>query len=155
MTAAEQELITLEREWLEAIQRNDFARLERLVGPDYAYTASGHGRWTRERWMRTVAVYDIHDFAFTDVDVRLFSDVAVVLSRLQMTATVAGSTRSGEFLLTDVWVRRGEVAGGQLDLHVLDVRLAALVGVIAGVLHVGPPIRASKGPAASNSTGGR
>ena len=108
MTAAEQELITLEREWMEAIQRKDLAALDRLVGPDYAYTASGQGRWPRQRWMETVAVYDVHAFTFLDIDVRVYGDVAVVLPHVRQTATVAGATRSGEFLITDVWVRRGD-----------------------------------------------
>lgn len=106
MTTPEQQLTALEQEWMEAIQRKDVESLERIVGADYTYTASGQGRWSRQRWMETLAVYDIHDFAFVNVDVRAYGEVAVVLVHLRQTATVAGAARSGEFLLTDVWVLR-------------------------------------------------
>ena len=105
MTTTAQELIDREREWMEAGQRKDMAALERIVGADFVYTASGQGRWPRERWLETVAVYDLEGFAFLDVDVRLYGDAAVVLSRYEQEATVAGARRSGEFLITDVWVR--------------------------------------------------
>ena len=106
MTVTEHELIARERDWMEAVQRKDLATLERIVAADYVYAASGQGRWSRERWMKTVPVYDIHRFAFLDIDVRDYGDVVVVLSRYEQEATVAGVLRSGEFLLTDVWVRR-------------------------------------------------
>lgn len=106
MTTSKQELIDREREWMEAGKRKDMAALERIVGADYVYTASGHGRQSRERWMEIVAVYDLERFSFLDVDVRLYGDVAVVLSRYEQQATVSGARRSGEFLITDVWVRR-------------------------------------------------
>jgi ketosteroid isomerase-like protein len=106
MSTPEHELIALEQEWMDAIQRKDFPALDQIVGPDYAYTASGQGRWSRQRWMETVPVYDIHTFEFLAIDVRVYGDVAVVLPHLRQMASVAGATRSGEFLLTDVWVRR-------------------------------------------------
>lgn len=106
MIAVEDELTAAEREWMEAVQRKDLAALERIVAPEYVYTASGHGRWSRQRWMETVPIYDIHRFAFHAVDVRAYGDVAAVLAHYEQEASVAGARRSGEFLLTDVWVRR-------------------------------------------------
>ena len=106
MTTVEQELVALEREWMDAVRRKDTETLERIVGTDYVYAASGQGRWSRQRWMETVRIYDIDRFEFADVDVRPYGDVAVVLSDYRQDATVAGERRSGDFLLTDVWVRR-------------------------------------------------
>ncbi len=103
MIRGEQELIALEQEWMDAVRRKDIAALEQIVGPDYAYTASGQGRWSRQRWMETVAIYDIHHFEFSEIDVRLYGDVAVVLSSYRQEASVAGERRSGDFLITDVW----------------------------------------------------
>ncbi len=108
MTAPEHELIAREQAWMEAVQRKDIEALEQILGPDYAYTASGQGRWSRQRWLETVAVYDIHRFEFVDVDVREYGDAAVVLAHYQQEASVAGIRRSGDFLITDVWVRRGD-----------------------------------------------
>lgn len=103
MTTVEQDLISLEKEWMDAVRRTDIAALDRIVGPEYCYTASGQERWSRQRWMETVAIYDIHRFEFTDVDVRVYGDVAVVLSSYHQEASVAGEPRSGDFLITDVW----------------------------------------------------
>lgn len=108
MTAVEEELIAREQEWMEVVRRKDLAALEQILAPEYVYTASGQGRWPRERWMETVPIYDIRHFAFHEVDVHAYGDVAVVLSRYEQKASVAGAQRSGEFLLTDVWVRRND-----------------------------------------------
>jgi ketosteroid isomerase-like protein len=106
MTATEQDLTQLEHTWMEAVQRKDTEALERILAPEYTYTASGQGRWSRQGWLDTVAIYDIHRFAFVEIDVRPYGDAAVVLSRYQQEASVAGVPRSGEFLITDVWVMR-------------------------------------------------
>ncbi|MDP9353802.1 MAG: nuclear transport factor 2 family protein [Chloroflexota bacterium] len=106
MTTVEQDLIALEQEWMDAVRRKDTAALERIVGPEYAYTASGQGRWSRQRWMETVAIYDIHRFEFGEIDVRVYGDVAVVLSSYRQEASVAGERRNGDFLITDVWHQR-------------------------------------------------
>jgi ketosteroid isomerase-like protein len=106
MTSAEEEFIALEQAWMEAIQRKDLATLDRILGSEYSYTASGQDRWSRQRWIETVAVYDIEDFTIPDIDVRLYGDVAVVLPHFRQTALVNGEPRSGDFLITDVWARR-------------------------------------------------
>lgn len=106
MDAIERELARLEQSWMEAVQRKDTGALERILAPEYAYTASGQGRWTREGWLETVAIYDIHRFEFAEIDVRPYGDVAVVLARYRQDASVGGVARSGEFLITDVWVTR-------------------------------------------------
>ncbi len=106
MTTVEQDLIALEQEWMDAVRRKDTAALDRIVGPEYAYTASGQGRWSRQRWMETVPIYDIHRFEFGEIDVRVYGDVPVVLSSYGQEASVAGERRSGDFLITDVWYQR-------------------------------------------------
>jgi ketosteroid isomerase-like protein len=106
MTAAQDALTALEHEWMEAVQRNDLDALERILAPEFTYTASGHGRWPRQRWMDTVPDYDIHRFRLHDINIRLYNEIAVILSRCELEADVAGVPRAGEFLLTDVWVRR-------------------------------------------------
>jgi ketosteroid isomerase-like protein len=106
MPTVKDDLIARERDWMEAGQRGDFAALERIVGPDFVYTASGQGRWTRQQWMDTARRYDLRSFAFLDVEVRPYGDVAVVYSRYRQEGFIAGAPRSGEFLITDVWVKR-------------------------------------------------
>lgn len=106
MPDCSQDLIDREHAWMDAVQRKDVSELEQILASEYVYTASGQGWWTRQRWLDTVAIYDIHRFSFVDVDVRAYGDVGVVLSRYHQEALVNGEHRSGEFLLTDVWVKR-------------------------------------------------
>ena len=101
-----QTLVALEQAWLEAIQRKDMDALARIIGDDYAYTATGHGRRTRQEWMEAVPYYDIHNFTIISADVRVYGDAAVVLPHVQQTATFGDATRSGNFLITDVWLKR-------------------------------------------------
>jgi ketosteroid isomerase-like protein len=106
MTDTNVELAALGQGWMEAVQRKDVAALEQILASEYAYTASGQGRKSRAQWLETLPIYDIHRFEFTEVDVRDYGDVAVLISRYRQDASVGGVPRSGEFLLTDVWVRR-------------------------------------------------
>ena len=96
----EQELESLEREWVEAIIRKDLEELERIVGSEYTLTANGfpgRTRFTREQWMATVPVYDVHSYELSSFVVHAYGDAAVVLADLDMNATVSGSDRSGSF----------------------------------------------------------
>jgi hypothetical protein len=60
----------------------------------------------RSRWLEVLPDYVVHSYAVEHVDVDVDGDVAVVLQRVQMEATVLGEDRSGTFVLTDVWRRR-------------------------------------------------
>lgn len=103
-----EELSALYRRWMEAVQQNDMATLDEIVGQDYVYVASGQGRKTREEWMATVSVYEIRSFALLDLEVRTYGEgtVAATLAYIRQEALVGGQTRSGTFLITDVWVHR-------------------------------------------------
>jgi ketosteroid isomerase-like protein len=106
MTDIAHDLAALERQWMEAVKLNDFAALEQILGDEYVYTATGQGRWSRQGWLDTVAVYDLHSIEYTELDVREYGDVAVVIASANLSATVAGEPRNGTVLLTDTWVRR-------------------------------------------------
>jgi ketosteroid isomerase-like protein len=103
---ASAELVELEHEWMECVQQRDLARLATILADDYTYCATGHGRLTRQDWLDTLPVYDLHTFSLVDPQVRIYGDVAVVVVQMPMTATVRGAARNGEALITDTWVRR-------------------------------------------------
>lgn len=106
MDRAQQEIRSLYNQWMEAVQHRDTSTLDHILGEEYIYTASGQGRWTRQGWLETVPVYEIHSFEFPHIDVRVYGDVAVAVCEYRQTATVRGEVRSGDFLITDVWVKR-------------------------------------------------
>jgi ketosteroid isomerase-like protein len=106
MGSTGEDALAWEREWLGAILRKDARTLERILAPDFVYTASGHGRSSRQQWLELVATsYDIQHLEFGDAEVRVYGDVALVLARIRQQATLAGVERTGEFLVMDVWVR--------------------------------------------------
>jgi steroid delta-isomerase-like uncharacterized protein len=49
---------------------------------------------------------EVESFAYSDVTIRSYGDVAVMQSRWRQNARLRGKDWSGEGLLTDVWVRR-------------------------------------------------
>jgi ketosteroid isomerase-like protein len=108
MTKTTQDLTRLEHTWLEAAQQKDRATLERLLAPEFVYTASNHGRRSRQELLAMGTRYDITRFEFVEMEVRDYGDAAVVVSHYRQEATVAGVPRNGDFLFTDVWVRRGD-----------------------------------------------
>ena len=62
----------------------------------------------RSRWLEMLPDYLVHDYEVEHLEVDVDGDVAAVLQRVQMRATVLGADRSGTFALTDVWRRRPE-----------------------------------------------
>ena len=56
--------------------------------------------------MDTVPAYEVHSYELSSAVVHDYGDAAVVLADLELGATVRGEARSGDFALTDVWVRR-------------------------------------------------
>jgi ketosteroid isomerase-like protein len=85
-------------------------KLERIVGQEYTLAANnfpgGRTRLSRQEWMATVPVYEIHSYEFRDFVVHSYGDAAVVLASLDLQASVQGEDRSSSFALTDVWVER-------------------------------------------------
>jgi ketosteroid isomerase-like protein len=60
----------------------------------------------RARWLDVLADYVVHEHVEEAEHVDVDGDLATVLHRVRMRATVLGEDRSGTFVLTDVWRRR-------------------------------------------------
>lgn len=105
--AREEELLDLERRWMDAFRRNDADELERLLAPEYALV-SRMGVMARDEWLAVARDYDIEDFRFEESDVHVYGHVALVRSRYWQQANLRGQSLTGTFLLTDVWVRDDE-----------------------------------------------
>jgi ketosteroid isomerase-like protein len=108
MDTTQEEFGALYHRWMQAIKEKDMQALEGILGAEYVYTASGQGRFTREGWLRAVPVYDIESFSFPSIDVRRYGDVAVAIVEYRQEAIYQGARRSGNFLITDVWVYRDD-----------------------------------------------
>ncbi len=106
----EQELVKMENEWARAWQLPDPGALENILGDDFTLTSSSSkGEITNKRQYidSTLKLVRGDGFSFEKLNVRIYGDTAVINAQFQQTATFAGHDWSGDFLITDVWVKRG------------------------------------------------
>jgi ketosteroid isomerase-like protein len=92
--------------WADAIMRRDREAADRILGAEYSLMAPGIGEMPRAAWLDSLHAYVVHSYEFTDVNVHVYGETAVQRSRYKQQATVFGKDRSGEMLVTDVWVKR-------------------------------------------------
>jgi ketosteroid isomerase-like protein len=92
--------------WSDAIQRRDVEACERILGAEYALRTSGLREMPRATWLASLPEYVVHSYAFTAITVDVYGETAVMRSTYTQSATVFGVDRSGEMLVTDVWVKR-------------------------------------------------
>jgi ketosteroid isomerase-like protein len=101
----------LEIAWSEAIRDQDREALEEFLAPEYTLTVAQSDRLgvtDRATWLKNATEgYKLHEFAFKEIVVRRYGNVAVVSSFYTQQATVNGRDRSGDAFLTDVWEKVG------------------------------------------------
>ena len=93
-------------EFSEVIRRRDVKAAELILGAEYALMAPGSGETSRAKWLASLPDYVVHSYEFLDVNIHVYGEAAMMRSRYKQSATVAGKDRSGELLVTDVWVKR-------------------------------------------------
>jgi ketosteroid isomerase-like protein len=59
----------------------------------------------REDWLATLHQVETRSLDCSDVDARVFGDVAVVRARLRWDASVGGRDLTGDYVVTDVFTR--------------------------------------------------
>lgn len=92
--------------WADAIQRRDVKACDAILGAEYALMAPGIGVMPRAKWLASLPEYTVHSYRFDDIEIQVHGETAVMRSRYTQSATVFGVDRSGEMLVTDVWVKR-------------------------------------------------
>lgn len=92
----------------EAVLQRDFTAAEDVLAADYALVLVQPSAvaMPRQRWLEVLKDYVVHSYTVEEQIVDQDGDVAAVLSRVEMRATVLGQDRSGRFVISDVW-RRG------------------------------------------------
>ncbi|MBA2721060.1 MAG: nuclear transport factor 2 family protein [Chloroflexi bacterium] len=107
MPIDEQELIDLQNDWMDAWQRQDRARLEVILAPEFTLTSARTDQLVdRAEWLRLLDAVKAESFAYSEFRIDVFGDAAVVRSRLTQVATVGDQRWDATFALTDVWIRR-------------------------------------------------
>ena len=102
----EQELMRLEREWLEALKRRDGPALDRIQADEFIYMV-GEGRFGNKTDAQAALLEFFLDSISSEmVTTRVYGDTAVVALRGTMKGTLRGKDMSGDYLETAVWVKR-------------------------------------------------
>ena len=96
------------RRFDDAVQQRDRAAADEVLDDDYALVLvhPAAALMPRARWLQLLPDYVVHSYTIEQQHIDRDDDVATVLSRVHMRATVLGEDRSGLFVLTDVWRRR-------------------------------------------------
>ena len=91
----------------QCIEERDAVAAERILHPEYALVLvqPSPAVMPRERWLEVLPAYVVHEYAVEERLVDVAGDVAAVLQRVWMRATVAGQDRSGTFVISDFWRR--------------------------------------------------
>lgn len=104
-----QEFLDLENAWAAAWQKPDVEALKRILADDFTLTSSrSAGELMDKAAYIDAAVNRVKGsgYSFDRIKVRLYGDTAVVNAWFRQQATYDGQDWSGDFLLTDVWVKR-------------------------------------------------
>jgi ketosteroid isomerase-like protein len=107
---AEQELLKLQREWLDAYQAHDAAALERIEADDFTLT-EGDGKVTTKAEdvasLKNAKPPQPDDaFDVEDVQVRLYGDTAVLIGRVIIRYRNRGQMVAEQYRYTDTYLRR-------------------------------------------------
>ena len=106
--SVEQELIRLEKQWVDAVIKLDLAFLDRIWADDYVWTASDGNIWSKAHTLESLKSGEdrVLSVRTDDVKVRVYGDAAVVTGRSTFNETFKGKDVSGSERFTDTWVRR-------------------------------------------------
>lgn len=90
------------------IEQRDTATAAGILDDDFALVLVHPTSATmpRTRWLEVLPEYRVHSYRIQDQVLDIDGDVAVMLQRVEMSATVLGEDRSGTFVITDVWRER-------------------------------------------------
>lgn len=104
---SDQELLQRNELWERAIQDRDPVAAGSVLAEDYALVLvhPAPAVLSREEWLAMLPDYLVHGWAVEERIVDVVGDLAAVLQRVSMQATVQGTDRSGLFAISDVWRR--------------------------------------------------
>ena len=99
------ELKELSVAWMKAWKDNDMLFLENILAPDFRLLTSELWIMPREQWLANIPNYICEEFQYRKQEVREYGNTAIVQSLTSQKANFNGQDRSGDFLITDVWVK--------------------------------------------------
>jgi hypothetical protein len=104
----ERELIKAENEEVAAVSRKDTNALRRLLADEFTFvgTRASAERTHKDRYIENAFRYTWNSFNFSDFFIRVYDRTGVVNCKFTRDVALQGRDASGDFLFTDVWVKR-------------------------------------------------
>lgn len=105
--SAVEELRRLEEAWAAAVEGNDAQSAEAILADDFVLTSTGGmGQWVpRDEWLTMLEEIETRAFGVSDLEPRVFGDVAVVRLMARWEASTADRDLTGDYALVDVLTR--------------------------------------------------
>jgi ketosteroid isomerase-like protein len=106
-TSVEAEFRTIENQWAQADKNKDAAALSRLLADDWIFLGP-LGQETKSQHLAGLKSGGdkLESITFIDMKVRIFGNTAVVTGHEHEKSTNNGKDSSGDYLWTDVFVKR-------------------------------------------------
>ena len=106
----QEQIIDLEKLFAAAIKSQDTVETKKLQADTYflAYTVTGMPiqMVPRQAWLSLLKDgYVTESYTIDDIKVNVYDNVAVAMLMFTQKATVRGQDRSGQFVLTDIWIK--------------------------------------------------
>ena len=101
------ELLRRNEDWERAIMDRDTDGAARVFEDGYALVLVQPVPMVMgiDEWIALLPDYVVHEWRVEERVVHVVGDLAAILQRVSMRATVSGSDRSGLFVISDVWRR--------------------------------------------------
>jgi ketosteroid isomerase-like protein len=101
------ELRAVEERWAQIVRERDVAAAESFLADDFVLQSAGgvSPNALKSDWLETLPQIETRSIEASDVETRVFGDVAVVRLRLAWEAELAGRDLTGDYAIVDVFTR--------------------------------------------------
>jgi ketosteroid isomerase-like protein len=105
---AEQELLALMRDWMNAEVKADMPFLDRFLAEDWEATDPAGAVWTKAQFLGGLKSGEgaVVSYALDNMKARIYGDAAVVTGRMTAKQTFQGKDISGQYQCTDMFVKK-------------------------------------------------
>jgi ketosteroid isomerase-like protein len=109
---AQEEIIELEKSFAELVKSRDTTQIKMLQSETYFLAVGVQGKplqiIPRNRWLKNLKNYVVESYSIDEIKVNVYGNSAVVLMLFTQKATSSGQDRSAQFIITDIWVKKGD-----------------------------------------------
>ncbi len=105
---AEQEILNLIQDWMNAEVKADMVFLDRFIADDWVSTDPVGNVWTKSQFLagRKSGEGAVLSFTLDNMKVRIYGDAAVVTGRMTAKQTFQGQDISGQYQCTDMLIKK-------------------------------------------------